>query len=137
MLLKRTLGWEEAMGAAAGSWADLVSEGRLPRFVLICLAVWLNAADSLVTATIMPNVGRALGGYAAAFAGIPSAPAAFCRSVSKARNHQRRQGSDSLPMVIAAMSLGFRMAPVHGSMVSVAWRNAHLLDLHFPPHHSV
>jgi hypothetical protein len=39
------------MGAAAmsGSWADLLSAGRLPRFVLICLAVWLNAADSLVT----------------------------------------------------------------------------------------
>lgn len=49
---------------ASGSWADVLGEGRLPRFVLICLAVWLNAADSLVTATIMPSVGRALGGYA-------------------------------------------------------------------------
>src|SRR5437870_5298684 len=48
----------------AGSWADLLGEGRGPRFVLICLGVWLNAADSLVTATIMPSVGRALGGYA-------------------------------------------------------------------------
>ena len=54
------------MGAppVSGSWADVLGEGRLPRFVLICLAVWLNAADSLVTATIMPSVGRALGGYA-------------------------------------------------------------------------
>ena len=49
---------------APGSWADVLGEGRLSRFVLICLAVWLNAADSLVTATIMPSVGRALGGYA-------------------------------------------------------------------------
>ena len=48
----------------AGSWADVLGEGRAPRFVLICLGVWLNAADSLVTATIMPSVGRALGGYA-------------------------------------------------------------------------
>lgn len=48
----------------SGSWADLLGEGRLPRFVLICLAVWLNAADSLVTSTIMPSVGRSLGGYA-------------------------------------------------------------------------
>lgn len=48
----------------SGSWADVLGEGRLPRFVLICLAVWLNAADSLVTATIMPSVGRTLGGYA-------------------------------------------------------------------------
>jgi MFS family permease len=51
-------------GTERASWADVLSEGRLPRFVLICLAVWLNAADSLVTATIMPSVGRALGGYA-------------------------------------------------------------------------
>jgi len=48
----------------AGSWADVLGEGRAPRFILICLGVWLNAADSLVTATIMPSVGRALGGYA-------------------------------------------------------------------------
>src|SRR5436190_23958761 len=50
-------------GALAG-WGDLLGEGRLPRFALICLGVWLNAADSLVTATIMPSVGRSLGGYA-------------------------------------------------------------------------
>lgn len=49
---------------ASGSWRDLLGEGRLPRFILICLAVWLNAGDSLVTATIMPSVGRVLGGYA-------------------------------------------------------------------------
>ena len=47
-----------------GGWADVLGEGRLPRFILICLGVWLNAADSLVTATIMPSVGRGLGGYA-------------------------------------------------------------------------
>jgi len=47
-----------------GGWADVLGEGRAPRFALICLGVWLSAADSLVTATIMPSVGRALGGYA-------------------------------------------------------------------------
>ena len=36
----------------------------LPRAVLICLGIWLNAADSLVTATIMPSVVRNIGGYA-------------------------------------------------------------------------
>lgn len=46
-----------------GSWADVLGEGRLPRFALICLGVWLNAADSLITATVMPGVGRSLGGY--------------------------------------------------------------------------
>ena len=49
---------------ADGSWADVLGEGRLPRFVLICLGVWIGAADSLVTATIMPSVGADLGGYA-------------------------------------------------------------------------
>ena len=47
----------------SASWAEILGEGRAPRFILICLGVWLFAADSLVTATIMPSVGRALGGY--------------------------------------------------------------------------
>src|SRR5438067_5561727 len=50
--------------AAANGWGDLLAEGRLSRFALICLGVWLNAADALVTATIMPSVGAELGGYA-------------------------------------------------------------------------
>ncbi|QRK09912.1 MFS transporter [Archangium violaceum] len=49
---------------AETGWADLLAEGRLPRFALICLGVWMNAADSLVTATIMPSVSAELGGYA-------------------------------------------------------------------------
>lgn len=53
-----------AVTPQSGSWADVLAEGRLPLFALIVLGVWLNAADSLVTATIMPSVGAALGGYA-------------------------------------------------------------------------
>jgi MFS family permease len=49
--------------APSNGWADLLADGRLPRFALICLGVWLNAADSLVTSTIMPSVGAQLGGY--------------------------------------------------------------------------
>jgi MFS family permease len=45
-------------------WDDFLAEGRAARLALICLGVWLNAADSLVTSTIMPTVGRNLGGYA-------------------------------------------------------------------------
>lgn len=45
-------------------WRGLLGEGRLPRLALILLGVWLNAADTLVTATIMPSVGAELGGYA-------------------------------------------------------------------------
>lgn len=48
----------------ANSWGDLLGEGRLPRFAVIMLGVWLNAADSLVTSTILPSVGRDLGGFA-------------------------------------------------------------------------
>ena len=49
--------------AGLRTWGDLLADGRLPRFALICLGVWLNAADSLVTPTIMPSVGHELGGY--------------------------------------------------------------------------
>ena len=45
-------------------WRDLSAEGRLPRFALLCLGIWLNAADALVTATIMPSVAADIGGYA-------------------------------------------------------------------------
>src|SRR5579872_5585895 len=48
----------------ARGWADVLDEGRAPGFILICMGVWLNAADSLVTSTIMPSVGRSLDGFA-------------------------------------------------------------------------
>ena len=50
---------EEAHG-----WRDLLHKGRLLQLMLLCLGVWLNAADTLVTATIMPSVVRDIGGYA-------------------------------------------------------------------------
>ncbi len=45
-------------------WRDLMRAGRLPQLALLCLGVWLNAADTLVTATIMPSIVRDIGGYA-------------------------------------------------------------------------
>lgn len=48
---------------ADGGWADVLAEGRLPLFILICLSVWVTAVDALIATTIMPSVGRALGGY--------------------------------------------------------------------------
>jgi len=45
-------------------WRDLIVEGRLAKFALICVGTWLNAADELTTATIMPSVARDIGGYA-------------------------------------------------------------------------
>ena len=45
-------------------WRDLIVEGRLAKFALICVGTWLNAADELTTATIMPSVAHDIGGYA-------------------------------------------------------------------------
>ncbi len=47
-----------------GRWSDLLAEGRAPALALILLGCWVVAADSLVTATIMPSVGASLDGYA-------------------------------------------------------------------------
>lgn len=48
----------------AASWRDLLAEGRAPILALLILGCWVVAADSLVTATIMPSVGAALAGFA-------------------------------------------------------------------------
>ena len=47
-----------------GSWRHLLATDKVGRLALICLGVWLNAADSLVTSTIMPSIARSIGGYA-------------------------------------------------------------------------
>ncbi len=44
------------------AWQELRQSGLLGRFVLICLGVWLYAADTLVTATILPKVISDIGG---------------------------------------------------------------------------
>ena len=50
--------------AEPANWRALVTDGRLPRFALICVGMWLTAADTLMTATIMPSVAADIGGYA-------------------------------------------------------------------------
>ena len=55
----------EPMAGPRGGWAELGSAHLLPKLLMVLLGVWMNAADSLVTATIMPNVAADLGGYAA------------------------------------------------------------------------
>jgi MFS family permease len=47
-----------------GPWRELLASGTLGRFVLLCLGVWLHAADSLVTATILPAIVDEIGGVA-------------------------------------------------------------------------
>ena len=46
----------------AGSWRELWASGLFGRFVLLCLGIWLHAADTLVMATIVPAVIDDVGG---------------------------------------------------------------------------
>lgn len=55
----------EPVAPAANGWRELGSAPLLPRLLIILLGVWINAADSLVTSTIMPSVSADLGGYGA------------------------------------------------------------------------
>lgn len=48
----------------AGGWREVWDSGRFGRFVLLCLGVWLHAADSLVTATAVPAIVADIGGVA-------------------------------------------------------------------------
>ncbi|MGD9511070.1 MAG: MFS transporter [Geminicoccaceae bacterium] len=50
------------MAAGSGTWAEIRATGQLGRFLLLCLGVWLHAADALVTATAMPAIVADIGG---------------------------------------------------------------------------
>ena len=82
-----------AVATTTSSWSDFLAEGRAARMALICLGLWLNAADSLVTTTIMPTIGRQLGGYAL----FSWATAAYgvARSFPARRRRGSRRGSGS------------------------------------------
>lgn len=49
---------------AAKGWSALWRNGLFAQFTLLMLGVWLNAADTLVTVTVMPSVVADIGGYA-------------------------------------------------------------------------
>src|SRR6266849_5951703 len=46
------------------AWRDLWASGLLGRFTMLCAGVWLHAADTLVTATVVPAVVDDIGGVA-------------------------------------------------------------------------
>jgi MFS family permease len=46
------------------TWRGLYASGLLGRFVVLCVGIWLHAADSLVTATIAPAIVDDIGGVA-------------------------------------------------------------------------
>src|SRR5579875_2175091 len=53
----------DAQADAPARWSELVRGGRALMTGVLCLGIWLNGVDSLVTATIMPSVARDVGGY--------------------------------------------------------------------------
>ena len=46
------------------TWRGLYGSGLLGRFVVLCVGVWLHAADTLITATIAPAIVDDIGGVA-------------------------------------------------------------------------
>lgn len=49
-------------GPAEATWKDLMVGGHLPVFLVLCLGIWLHAADSLLVATVMPSAVGEIGG---------------------------------------------------------------------------
>ncbi len=50
--------------ATDAGWAELFEGGRFLKLVLLCLGVWLHAADALLAATTMPSAVEEIGGVA-------------------------------------------------------------------------
>jgi MFS family permease len=48
----------------SNTWRGLYASGLLSRFVVLCVGIWLHAADVLVTATIAPAIVDDIGGVA-------------------------------------------------------------------------
>ncbi|WP_170317638.1 MFS transporter [Paroceanicella profunda] len=45
-----------------GSWRELLTPRYAPSLLLVCLGVWLHAADSLLVSTMMPSIVADIGG---------------------------------------------------------------------------
>ena len=52
------------MTTTGGDWAEIRQGGRFGAFMVLCLGIWLHAADSLLTTTVMPAVTAEIGGIA-------------------------------------------------------------------------
>lgn len=44
-------------------WRDLLTPALASRFAFLCLGIWLNAADALVTVTLTPTIAKDIGGF--------------------------------------------------------------------------
>ncbi|MFZ5668784.1 MAG: MFS transporter [Pseudomonadota bacterium] len=53
----------ESKPEASATWRDLLEPATLSRFAFLCLGIWLNAADALITVTLTPTIARDIGGF--------------------------------------------------------------------------
>lgn len=51
------------MTDAPSGWRDLMTPALASRFAFLCLGIWLNAADALVTVTLTPTIAKDIGGF--------------------------------------------------------------------------
>lgn len=47
---------------AGGGWRDVLADRHFPAFMLLCFGIWLHAADSMLTATVIPVLVVDIGG---------------------------------------------------------------------------
>jgi hypothetical protein len=52
-------------------WNEILTRRYGPALALVCLGVWLHAADSLLVATMMPAIVAEIGGRESLYAAAP------------------------------------------------------------------
>jgi len=54
---------DEPSQSTATGWRELMTPALVSRFAFLCLGIWLNAADALVTITLTPTIASEIGGF--------------------------------------------------------------------------
>ena len=88
------------------SWREFLTSSYVPSLALMCLAIWLHAADSLIVATMLPSIvadigGAGLVGWSVSLYEIASVVAGAASALLTLRYGLRK------PMSMAAMIFGF------------------------------
>lgn len=101
-------------------WRELLGSRHAPSLALVCLAVWLHAADSLIVATMLPSIvaevgGTALVGWTVSLYEVGSIVAGAASAVLTMRHGLRA------PMAAAAavFGLGCGLAALSPDMATV------------------
>ncbi|MGH1578601.1 MFS transporter [Planktotalea sp.] len=102
------------------SWREFLTSAFAPSLALVCLAVWLHAADSLIVATMLPSIvsdvgGAALVGWSVSLYEIASVVAGAASALLTMRHGLRA------PMSFAAalFGLGCLLSAVSPSMAVI------------------